>query len=320
MAIPNVTEQEWLEVNKFNKEIVEEFIEQQQTLSPKTRIQYYSGLRIFVRWIMEHNGNKQLTELKARDALKYQNWLMSMGLSSNAIRFKRACISSLYNYLELYYEKEFPTLRNIYSRGITPPAHAPVREKVPLTPQEIDLLADGLARRNEWQYLAYLLVSYETGARREEVRQLRKEIATYEKPDGKGFYISHTVRSKGRGEKGKIVRLYFGDKAMDAIKNWLELRGDDDCPYLFVVKTGDKAKQVSASTFNYWCTNVFSPILDGKIVFPHLFRSSRATNLIVEEGKDINAAKKLLNHQSAETTNIYIVRDDTEDLDDIFNP
>lgn len=319
--IPNVTDEEWKNVNTFNREIIEEFISQQQTLSPATRVQYNSGLRIFARWILDHNNNKQLTDLKPRDALRYQNWLLEKGLSSNGIKFKRACVSSLYNYLELFYEQEFPLLRNIYSKAIKPPAHASVREKIPLTLEEIDLLVDELTKKKEWQHLAYLLVSYETGARREEVRQLRKEIATYEKPKDKNFYITHPVRGKGGGAQGKVIRLYFGDKAMDVIKKWLEVRGNDECPFLFVVKTADNnASQVSASTFNYWCTNTFSPILGGKAIHPHLLRSSRATNLVVEEGKDINAIKQLLNHESAETSEIYVVRDDTEDLDDIFDP
>lgn len=320
MAIPRVTEQEWAEVNKFNREIVEEFLENMQHLSPATLKQYESGLKIFMRYIKDYEDNVQITELKPRNALKYQNWLIKEGLSSNGIKFKRACINSLFQYLEVYYLDEFPHIRSIFSKAITAPPNSPVRKKEPLTVDELEKLIDTLTKREEWQYLAYLLVSYETGARREEVRQLKKEIATYDKPKGKGFYMTHPVRAKGRGDKGKVVRLYFGDRAMDAIKKWLEVRGDDDCPYLFVVKTGNKAKQVSASTFNYWCTNIFSPILDGKVCFPHLLRSSRATNLVVEEGKDINAAKKLLNHESTETTSIYIVRDETEDLDDIFDP
>lgn len=320
MAIPNVTEQEWAEVNKFNREIVEEFLENMQHLSPATLKQYESGLKIFMRYIKDYEDNVQITELKPRNALKYQNWLIKEGLSSNGIKFKRACINSLFQYLEVYYLDEFPHIRSIFSKAITAPPNSPVRKKEPLTVDELEKLIDTLTKREEWQYLAYLLVSYETGARREEVRQLKKEIAMYEKIDGKNFYASHAVRGKGRGVIGKTVYLYFGDEAMSAIRKWLEIRGDDDCPYLFVTKVGAQANRVSASTFNYWCSNIFSPILGGKAVFPHLLRSSRATNLVVEEGKDINAIKQLLHHESTETSEIYVVRDESEDLDDIFDP
>jgi site-specific recombinase XerD len=319
--IPPVTDEEWAEVNEFNKNIIEEFIQSQQHLSPKTREQYTSGLKIFARYIKDYEGNKQLTELKARHALKYQNWLIGLGLSSNAIKFKRACISSLYNFLEVYYIEEFPHIRNIFSRAIAPPPKAPVREKIPLTKDELEILIEALTERQEWQMLAYLLVSYESGARREEVRQLRKEIAGYEKPEGKNFFITHTVRSKGAGVRGKVVSLVIGDRAMEAVRKWVEVRGQDDCPYLFIHKTSDGIKQIGASAFNYWCNNVFSPILGGRKVFPHLLRASRATNLLLEDGKSIDAIKQLLNHESSETTSsFYIIRDETEDLDDVFDP
>ena len=68
---------------------------------------------------------------------------------------------------------------------------------------------------------------------------------------------------------------------MDALKKWLEVRGDDDCPYMFVVKTkdGSKVRQIGYSAFNDWCINEFSEIV-GRRTTPHNFRRSRATNLV----------------------------------------
>jgi site-specific recombinase XerD len=53
-------------------------------------------------------------------------------------------------------------------------------------------------------------------------------------------------------------------------------------------------------------------------VHPHLFRESRATNLVVHSGKDMETARKLLRHQSQETTKIYVIREDIDDADDAF--
>ena len=57
---------------------------------------------------------------------------------------------------------------------------------------------------------------------------------------------------------------------MDALKKWLEVRGDDDCPYMFVVKTkdGSKVRQIGYSAFNDWCINEFSEIV-GRRTTPH---------------------------------------------------
>lgn len=96
-----------------------------------------------------------------------------------------------------------------------------------------------------------------------------------------------------------------------------EIFPDDECPYVFVSKSKDGYKQVSANTFNLWCDE-FSKILGGRPVHPHLLRSSRATNAVIEEGKDIKAVQKLLGHESSQTTEIYVVRNDEDDLDELF--
>ena len=44
----------------------------------------------------------------------------------------------------------------------------------------------------------------------------------------------------------------------------------------------------------------------------------RITQLAVEEGKDISVIQSLLGHESSETTQIYIIRDETDDLDELF--
>ena len=56
----------------------------------------------------------------------------------------------------------------------------------------------------------------------------------------------------------------------------------------------------------------------GKPVHPHLLRSSRATLLTVEDGKDIKGIQNLLGRSSSSTTEIYIVHDTEESFDDLF--
>jgi site-specific recombinase XerD len=327
--IEEVTKEFWEnEVNEENRELIEAFLEQQH-LSSATLKQYESGLKIFAKWIHENcrpKGEKLITELKPRDALKYQNWLISKGLSPNAIKFKRSAVSSLCGFIEVYYSDEYPNFRNIFTKAIPNVAKSNVKEKIPLTTKEINKIVSVLTQKQDWQKIAYIWFTYSTGCRREESRQLLAEVADYGRhkdKDGneKNFYVTHNIRAKGRGKEGKVRKFAFDEKAMQAIKKWVEHRKeivkDDDCPYVFVSKTKDGYKQLSANTFNLWCEE-FSKILDGKPVHPHLFRSSRATNAVVEEGKDIKDVQKLLGHESSQTTEIYVVRDDSDDLDNLF--
>ncbi|MFS0905809.1 tyrosine-type recombinase/integrase [Priestia aryabhattai] len=333
--IEEVTDDFWDNVvSDTNRELIEAFLDQQH-LSDATLKQYTSALKIFAKWVYDFcfvkkdGEEKIIPELKPRDALKYQNWLISKGLSSSAIKFKRSAVSSLCNFIELYYNDEYPNFRNIYTKAVPTVAKNSVKEKVPLTMKEINKIAKELEKRQDWQKLAYLWFTYSSGCRREESRQLLVEVATYDKHvdkkgNAKDYYITHNIRAKGAGKEGKVRKFTFDQRAMDAIKKWVEYRSlqvnqtfGDTCPYLFVSKNKDDYRQVSPNTFNLWCKE-FSKILGGKPVHPHLFRSSRATNAVVEEGKDIKAVQKLLGHNSSQTTEIYVVRDESDDLDDLY--
>lgn len=326
--IPEVTDEFWNnEVNEENRELIEEFLSQQH-LSKQTIKQYTSALKIFAKWIYDNVRNKCVTELRPRHARQYQDWLLAQGLSPNAVKLKRSAVSSFCGFIEVYYDREYPDFRNIYSKAIPNVPKANVKEKKPLTTAEINKLLEVLEERQEWQKIAYVLFTYTTGCRREEARQLLTEVAEYSKHVKQGkemnYYLTHTIRAKGAGKEGKPRKFKFDDKAMEAIKRWLEFRKTqnnqvfhDSCPYVFATKSKENYRQISANTFNLWCSE-FSEILGGRPVHPHLFRSSRATNAILEEGKDIKAVQSLLGHESSETTEIYVVREDSDDDDDLF--
>ena len=87
---------------------------------------------------------------------------------------------------------------------------------------------------------------------------------------------------------------------------------------MFVIKQKNdgSVRQVGEDTFNGWC-ELFSKILNQR-VHPHLMRSSRATNLVVYDHRDLETAQKLLGHESSETTKIYVVKDDESDAFEAF--
>ena len=330
--IKPVTEQEWNLVNEETKEMVEEYLNELVDLSPKTVKQYTSGIKIYFRYIQEHCNNKPFYEIKSRDYLKYQNMLSRNGMSSSGISFKRSCVSAFNDWIITYYNDEYPTFHNYITKQIKRPPKAFVHKKEPLTEEELNLIINELEKQGRWEQIAYLCYTYSTGCRREESRQLLKEVCNYEivekekiekDKDGndvkviKRFYITHEIRCKGSGKIGKVRKLKFDERAMKYLKKWLEVRGEDDCPYMFITNYGKEVKQASENTFNRWCHVYFEPII-GRRIHPHLMRESRATNIVVGEGKNIEVAQALLGHNSSETTQIYVIRDQSEDADDAF--
>ncbi len=320
--IEGFTDEEFNEhVPQVSQELIKDFLRQSQK-SDQTIKQYKSALYIFARFVHDELSNRPITVLKVRDALKYQNHLIDLGLSDSAIKFKRSAVSALYIYIEAFWEDEYPKTRNIFTKAVPSVGNTKRKEKNPLTLREMEKLKKELIKKEEWQKLAYLTFTYSTGCRREESRQLKKEVAFYEKyrnPKGeqKNYYVTHDIRAKGKGKQGKVRKFQFDEESMQYIKKWIEVRGEDDNESLFVIKTKEgKVSQVSASTFNTWCEQ-FTEIL-GKKVHPHLLRSSRATNSVVEEGKDIKAVQQLLGHESSSTTEIYIVKENDNVIDELF--
>lgn len=234
-------------------------------------------------------------------------------------------------------EDEYPTFRSFVTSEMKVVKTGNVYEKSPLTPDEYAKLCEELEKQGELQKLAYVAFSYSTGCRREEARQLLKEVVDYEPKekdiiitdeDGNKkkvtskYYLTHMIRCKGASIVGKQRKLKFDEFAMNRIKKWIEFRGDDNCPYVFVTKTYDKEKQtyryvqVSETAFNNWCKHLFTNII-GRRVHPHLLRDSRATNLVVYEHKSPEVAQKLLGHNDVSTTkNHYIIMDNSNDESD----
>ena len=313
--------------------MVQEYLDDQTDLSKKTRHAYTSGLRIFFYWVKEHLDNKKCVDIKKKEFVKYLNWLTNRGMSESSIKFKKSCVSAFCNYIMMMYEEEYPTFRSFVTSEMKIVKTGNVFEKKPLTPEELELLTKELEKRGQWQKLAYIYFSYSSGCRREEARQLLKEVVDYspiekeitiinengeeEKVISKS-YQTHKIRCKGASVVGKVRRLKFDQTTMDYMKKWIEARGEDDCPYMFVVKykTTGIAAQVSETCFNDWCSGLFTKIV-GRRVHPHLFRESRATNLVVYEHKSPKVAQKLLGHNDVSTTeNHYIIRPNDDDESD----
>ncbi|MFC8688149.1 tyrosine-type recombinase/integrase [Brevibacillus porteri] len=322
--LPKVTDDQWRLINAFNREKVEEYLLESTHLSKQSQTQYRSALRQFYIWVLETFGDKKkIYELKKKDFMRFQNMLLRRGMSSNAIKLKRSCVSALNKYLINFYEdeEEFSTFRNFVD-GVPNPTPNKVYKKIPLTHEEFELILQVLEEDEQWQIIAALHLLYSSACRRSELIQLKKEIVNYSYVKDKegndtSYYKTHEVRAKGRGEDGKPRGLLFDDKAKNAVLKWLEIRGEDDCPYIFVSKQNGEYKQVNVTTINYWCKEIISDII-GRRVNPHLIRGTRSTHLLLE-GKDIKKAQVLLGHEDSSTTDkFYDLRDNKDDLSDIF--
>ena len=138
--LEHITLEQWQNVCKKNRTLLEDFINNSIELSPKTKKSYESNLKIWFVWVMENLGNKPQTEIKPLEYKRFQNWLVNRGCSSADVNNKRAAVSSINGYIEVYYHDEYPMFRNFINKSIKRPEKSFTYEKEPLTKEEFQNL------------------------------------------------------------------------------------------------------------------------------------------------------------------------------------
>ena len=97
----NTTPEEVASINPDNLELIEEFIMffEATDHSEKSVKVTRSNLNIFFVWLMKNRKNKDFCEIKKKDILAYQSYLMKQGLSPARIRALKSSLSSLSTYI-----------------------------------------------------------------------------------------------------------------------------------------------------------------------------------------------------------------------------
>lgn len=319
IKLEEVTDEDWNNVLEEHRMLVDEFLSVNTHLSPQSKKQYVSGLRQFFYWVYKKLSNKPIYEISKRDFLRYMSYLDSHKMSSSGKKFKRSTVSSLCNYIENVVaddDEKYKYFRN-FTKGLPPIPKNQVYEKVKVTKEEYELMINELLKQNDYMGACWLAVAFNTGARRNEIRQFKTEIANYEIPEGQNYILSHTIRGKGKSEDGKPLQYMFNKEALEYIKLWVDNR-DYEHEYIFTTKYNGEINIISESWANDFCTNTLSKMLKRRIN-PHIFKASCITYLL-EKGIDIaQVSKYVAQHNDISTTiQHYDLRDGEEERNKIF--
>lgn len=248
----------WKDINEDNKSYVSFYLKSKWGASADVIRQYESALRNFLYFVYKYCDNVDITTLKKRNLLEYQNWLLEQKLGLSSIKFKRSAVSCLFDCIEEYYSDEHPDFTN-QMKAIPMPIHEFVVQKVYVSDKEMQILREELIEKKKYKQLAFAEISHCTGLTKDELLALTKDIVD----------INHNAY----GEYPLYVnnkKYYLNEYCMFAIRNWLSQRGEDDNQFLFVALKNNVYEQLNPTVFNYWCTSNFSKIL-GREIKPHLF-------------------------------------------------
>lgn len=318
-----VTEELLKQVNPENKELVEEFLEYLSSVgrSKETIFQYQHDLNAFFCWYITNGKNKHFTELKKREVIKFQGYLLNeCGMSSARIRRLRSALSSLSNYIENFLDDDYEDFRNIINK-IEAPTLQPVREKTILKMDEVIRVCDKLLDEGKIQLSAFLAVAVYSGLRKQElIRLLYEDFTSKKNIVYSSFYKTSPIKLKGNRDKRESKLVW--NKCDKYLLAWLDYRKQNniECEYLFCRKVGNEYKQLIVPTVNSF-VDTYNKYFD-KILYMHSLRHLYSTYLL-ESGIPPEVVQMLLSHTDVSTTlKFYDDRDKNEalgNLSDFFS-
>lgn len=330
--------EKWEKVNPENKAILEDFMLDMRSrkLSPRTIEGYRQDLRILLCHIYDAHENKSVLELKKRDFRDINLWMSeglgggaedSKGRSSARVNRMHSAMNSLMTYvcdneedygIEVNQSKRVPGLPKERVKDNEDDFFFSYSEQRQVLQRLIDM--------GETQIALLWALAFDSGARKTELAQVEKA----------GFLdVTNHWTNVVRGKRGKKFQLIYLDDTRELALKWLEERGDDKIPELFVVGKDDDKHAATGENIYAWvqkCSKILSEVRGEPCnIFPHSIRHSRAECLSRGEDdrlKDENGNNRtysldeirvFMHHDSVDVTQSYLKPRDTEILNEMFN-
>lgn len=307
----------WQNVPQYNKDLINDFILELKATgkSAGTIKQYFNNLRIICIYLHDEVGNKEFRQLKKKDFRNLVLFFKEKGMSNARINSIKSAVSSMLEFASNEEDYEDDIIIN-YAGKIKGLAKDEVRDIVFLDWDEVMIIHNELKKQERYQELLLLCLFIDSAGRRNEVFQVKKDAIT------ENGYLTNEVI----GKRNKTFRLMYNDMTKEAYKLYIEQRGEDDIPELWISKQKNQVKAVEKDSLYSWVIS-WRKILENhtgeyKSFNAHSFRHicletlSDGTHYICKKLNktfDINELKLLAHHESIDTTNGYL-RDKSDDL------
>lgn len=318
------TEEAWNKVSDENKDILDDYSMELevQGKAPKTIYQYQTDIKGFLCWNAEHNRDKYLLDLKRKDFVKFQLGQTRNGTSNARINRFQSSLRNMLQYCVME-EDEYPDYQINPMAMIKGLEKKSVRDIYFLTDKQVSYLISKFVQKGKLQIALWVSMSYDTGARRNEILQINKKDI-----------LTKNYTNEVTGKRGKHFRLIYSNRTKIIAKHWLDMRGEDDVESLWVLGKGASRHAVKYSTFYDWaimCGKLLNEV-DGKDYKfgPHTFRHTALERfsdgthyyarheLGKSEGMDINLLKTIAHHSDISTTQSYLQDKSTKEIEKAF--
>lgn len=315
----------WEQVNSENKDIMEDYLEEyrQRKKSKGTIDQYRNDLRIVFIYILKELRNKSILELKKKDFRRFNIWCQDKGMSNARVNRLMSAIRSMLAYVEDDDDYDYDVNFAVKVKGLP---KAPVRtneDNFFMSFEQIMKVREELINMGELQLACLHMLLFDSGARRNEVFQVKKEGLL----DGNKTNIVV-------GKRGKTFPLIYLNDTKELIGQYLEQRGEDNIESLWIIQDKNGKRPATYECLYDRVVKISKILsrLEGKDIeiFVHTYRHSRAETLL--QGEDLRIldengnprkfaleeVQKILHHSSSDTTAGYAKDHSEDEIDSMF--
>ncbi len=273
--------------------MIEQFLDYmryERNKSQQTIVRYEQALRSLKSFFESLDGDVTWATVDADVIRDWMSAQIDNGVKASTVNTNLSAVRSFYRYA---------LVRKLVAKD---PAHVitgPKKEKpLPqfLREKEIDALLD----EKEWgtnikdvRARTIILVFYETGIRLSELIGLN---------DADVDFTTGQLKVTGKRDKQRIVP--FGAELADALKQYMVQRDHEIAKQSEAVFLSDKGCRMNKSQVYYIVKTNLSEVTTMKKRSPHVLRHTFATAMLNHEA-GLESVKKLLGHESLETTEIY---------------
>ena len=266
------------------------YLRYERNRSLRTVQLYEESLRDFEAYFQ---GLGDCLTLQTVDADVIRGWVESMmdkGLKATTVNLSLSAIRTFYRYaLSRNFVDRDP------ARGVRGPKKAkPLPQFV--RESEMDQLLDerfSAEDYNDVRARTIIILFYETGIRLAELVGI---------DDADVDFAAMQLKVTGKRDKQRVIP--FGEELAEALRNYMALRDaevDRQSPALFLTAKGYR---IDRSQVQRLVRERLAEVTTLKKRSPHVLRHSFATAML-NNGAGLESVKKLLGHESLETTEIY---------------
>lgn len=268
------------------------YLEAERGYSPNTIKAYCYDLRRFFDFI-EGEGVESSVDMVSTSLVRA--WVVSMhrrGLSKSSIARRLHGVRSFWSFLLRFGYADTDPVREVsipkYERPL--PKHLPAEDLEALLEASQRSPSVMCAFRN---YAMMSLLVF-TGMRRGELINLKLSDVSLREA---------TVRIRGKGNKERVIPLV--DRAVDAVRDWLEFR-PADCGHDFLFTTTGGNRVHASRMQRIWRSILERTDIDPNGVSLHTLRHSMATLLLQSGEASLPEIQRILGHARLDTTAIYL--------------